>query len=91
MGMSTHVVGFKPPNEKWRKMKSIYDACEEAGVTAPDEVYDFFEDCKPDPAGVQVDLKKVVKPWHDECSDGFEIDLKALPKDVTVIRFFNSW
>jgi hypothetical protein len=43
MGMSTHVVGFKPPDEKWRKMKAVWDACEAAGTDPPAAVSKFFE------------------------------------------------
>lgn len=25
MGMSTHVIGFIPPDAKWREMKDVYD------------------------------------------------------------------
>ena len=42
MGMSTHVVGFKPANAKWLNMKAIWDACQEAEIAVPDEVGDFF-------------------------------------------------
>ena len=34
MGMSTRVEGFKPVDDKWRKMKAIHDACmEERGAS----------------------------------------------------------
>lgn len=57
MGMSTHVVGFIPPDEKWQKMKAVWDACRAAGVEVPEDVCDFFEGGEPDPAGVEVMLK----------------------------------
>lgn len=27
MGMSMHVVGYKPADEHWKKMKAAWDAC----------------------------------------------------------------
>jgi hypothetical protein len=89
MGMSTHVVGFRPPDEKWKKMKKIWDSCQEAGVAVPKEVAEFFDDCEPDPAGVEVEIK--THPYHDESRDGYEVHLSEIPKDVTLIRFFNSY
>ncbi len=94
MGMSTNIVGFKPPDEKWRKMKAISDACLAAGVSRPPEVNEFFEYIKvPDGAGVQVELNS-----HECCREfkaagksGFEIDITKLPKDVTIIRFWNGY
>jgi len=89
MSMSTHVIGFKPPDEKWNKMKAIYDACEVAGVPIPSEVDDFFDGEGPDPAGVEVKLTP--REWQDDMRQGYEIDIDSLPKGVKTIRFYNSW
>lgn len=93
MSMSTNVIGFKPPDEKWHKMKAVWDACVAAGIEAPKEVCKFFEYVGPDESGVEVELQD-----HDCCTEylndsenGFEIDVKKLPKDVTIIRFWNGW
>ena len=43
MGMSSHVTGFKLPDEKWKKMKAIYDACKVANISPPQEVNEFFD------------------------------------------------
>jgi len=90
MGMSTSVIGFKEPDERFKKMYAIYKACEEADVDIPDEVDDFFEGEPPDPRGVKVyDLP--VKPYNENMEDGYELRLSEVPKDITVIRFSNSW
>lgn len=89
MSMSTHVVGFRPPDEKWQQMKKVWDACKAAGITIPREVIEFFNDCDPDPAGVEVGI--LHSEWANNSSSGYEVDIRKLPKDVTVIRFFNSW
>lgn len=93
MSMHTYLVAFHPPDEKWRKMKSVYDACVGAGVKAPDEVYDFFNDEKPDESGVKIDLKghESVSLWSRDMEVGFEIDISKLPKGVKTIRFINSY
>jgi hypothetical protein len=93
MSMSTHIVGFKPPDEKWKAMKAIWEACERGHVPLPREVIDFFAGNPPDDAGVEVPLDKhaCVSPHKSEGQNGYEVDVTALPKDVTIIRFFNSW
>lgn len=95
MGMSTHVVGFKPPDAKWKAMKKVWDACAMAGIEAPRQVEKFFEHETPDDAGVEVDLKrhdsKCCRDFNTEGAQGFEIDLTKIPKDITLLRFFNSW
>lgn len=91
--METRVVGIKPPDEKWKAMKKVWDACSEAGVEPPVEVLEFFGDEDPDDAGVVVGLgdHSCVKEYRAEMQQGFEIVIDALPKDVKIIRFYNSW
>lgn len=96
MSMSTHVMGFKPPDAKWHMMKAVYDACIAAGLSVPSEVSAFFGHDAPDPAGVTVSqdaLQKcgAVKRYQAEMEDGFDIDIKKLPPDVTVVRVVNSY
>lgn len=96
MGMSTHVVGFKPPDDKWEAMKEVWVACAAARVDLPEEVEKLFGGEPPDPEGVEVsedELRNIgaVRRWEGESSVGVEIAVSLLPKDVTVIRFYNAW
>lgn len=89
--MSTSVIGFAPPDEKWKKMKAIYDSCEAAGIDVPDEVDEFFDGETPDPAGVSVDLDSLLEDWSTESQQGYQIEIAKLPKNVKILRFYNSW
>jgi hypothetical protein len=104
--MHTHVIGFRPPDAKWKKMKEVHDACIAANVEIPEEVDEFFNWNPPDLSGVMVELEDrhldpakgatpknfgAVKPWHADMREGFEVDVTKLPKDVTIIRFYNSY
>lgn len=93
MGMSTHVVGFKPPDDKWKKMKAVWDACSKAGISVPDDVLEFFGHATPDSKGVEVEIEdhECCDEYNARESQGFEINIKKLPPDVTVIRFYNSY
>jgi hypothetical protein len=96
MSMTTHVRAFKPPGEKWQQMKAVWDACKAVGIDPPREVGRYFEDTDPDPTGVVIDENTLVdlgvlRGWSDQYREGREIDVTKLPKDVTVIRFYNSW
>jgi len=76
-------------------MYEVYRACYAAGIKAPSEVIQFF-DCKDfasiDTEGIEVPLtKECYKEWSDNGRSGFELDINKLPKDVTVVRFYNSW
>ena len=91
MSMSTYVVAFRPPNERWREMKAVYDACILAGIDTPDEVHDFFNGEMPDTSGVEIRIDDILEKWGDDSRDGYQLELSKLPKEVTVIRFYNSW
>jgi len=93
--MSSYVVGFVPPDEKFKQMKKVYDTCTEAGVDVPSEVWEFFDHDVPNDAGVSVNIDKFVEEIspHD-CADGWQIDLDTLAKEmphVKKIQFINSY
>lgn len=93
MAMTTHVVGFRPPDAEWDKMKTVWDACEEVGAPIPDVVSAFFDHEDPgDKPGQEVDIKAAVSHWSDEFSNiGYEIDVRTLPTNVNIIRVYNSY
>lgn len=92
MGMSTHVVGVRPPDDAWKKHKAVWDACMEANVPVPKATLDFFEGEDPDDAGVLAELSMdVAVEWSDGGSAGFEVHIEKLPEGVKRLRFYNSW
>lgn len=85
-----HVIGFKPPDDKWKKMKAVWDTCLRAGVAAPEEVGQFFNWTAPDEQGVEVAQKEL--PVRELAGEsGFELDVTKLDKDIKIVRFFCSW
>lgn len=92
MGMSTHVVGFKPVDEKWIKFKAIWDSCLESNVVVPTEVKEYFDDEHPgDSPGMEVDIFESYKEYTEDMIEGYEIDLSKLPDGVQFIRVYNSY
>jgi hypothetical protein len=92
MGMSTDIVGYRPADEQWKKMKAAWDACNAAGIPPPTEVSEFFDDEYPDDTpGQEVALGMAKREWSDDYRQGFEIDIEALPHGVRYLRFYNSW
>jgi hypothetical protein len=97
MGMLSYTVGIKPPDETWRKMVAVYDACADAGIDPPRDVENYFAGDRPDDAGVIVEDATLrdcgaVREWTDgDMREGIEVDLTKIPKDITVIRFINSY
>lgn len=99
MSMSTHLVGIKPPDKKWKAMKAAYDACIEADIPVPEEVEKFFEYEVPDSKGVPIELSKQiggvlafgVTYFTEEGKSGYEVELDKLPEDIKILRFYNSW
>lgn len=92
MSMSTRVVGFRPPDEKWNQMKVIWDACKAAGIRPPTDVETFFDGREPEPRGIEIRIP--AEKWNDGpngVSEGFEVEVAKIPDHVTHIRFINSW
>lgn len=91
MGMSMHITGFRPADDRWKRMKAVYEACEAAGVDVPEDVEEFFDYQSPgDKPGMEVEIEdsEAVSEWHDECGSGYEIDVAKLPKDIVIIRVY---
>lgn len=97
MSMSMRVRGIRPGDEKWQKMKGIYDACESMDIDIPEEVLDFFDGEEPCPDGVEINLTDgrhaVAREYKDAKmnAEGYDIDVADIPKDVKTIRFYCSW
>lgn len=94
MGMSMHVVGYRPADDEWKRKKAVWDACKAAGVNLPKEVDDFFDSSDPgDSPGMEVALMgKGAERWDGNSSrEGFQVDVEALPPGVRYVRFYCSW
>lgn len=95
MGMSTHIVGFQPPDLKWDKMKGVYVACKAAGIELPVEVEMFFGGEDPtNMPGREVNILdwRAVKAYTTQSRDGFEIDIHHPDlTNIKAIRVFNSY
>lgn len=79
MSMSTHVVGFRPADAKWKEMKTIWETCKRAKIKIPNEVQKFFDGEAPgDKPGQEVEVN--AKEWKDEHREGYELDLTTLPE-----------
>ncbi len=65
MGISMNLVGFRPGDDLWKKMISIWDSCRELGIEPPEQVLEFFQGEYPaDNSGMEVDIKSSYKKKH---------------------------
>ena len=87
MGCDISVIGFRPPDEKWKKMKAVYDACQVAGIKTPKEVHDFFGWDTPSDDGVTVDIKSAAEYQRNDDSECIKVDIRKLPQDVNILIF----
>lgn len=93
MSLSIRIKGFVPPDNTWKQMKAVWDACEAADIPVPREVSEFFNDATPDERGVEHNLENspAVIKYSDAERDGFEVDLSKLKTSIRVIRFYISY
>lgn len=90
MGMSTHIKGVREPTEQFKKMRTAWFACVEAGCEPPEEVLSYFDETTPTTNGDEVQI--TVHPYRPyEMAEGHRIILSELPDDVHEIVFYNSW
>lgn len=92
--MDCYVNGIKPANEKFKQMKAIWDMCDKADIKVPEEVGDFFGWEEPSQYGVVVsqnELGDAIEELKEEYTDGYLVYLDRLPKDVKVLKFYNSY
>lgn len=96
--MSTHITAFIPDtDETYQKHKKVLLACKEAEVDLPKATaeyfgYDYPEDCALEEK-LTFNLKEGehYRKFRNEYSNGFEIDINKIPKEVKTIRFYNSY
>ena len=100
MGMSTHIKAFSNKGDsEYEIYKDVYLACLKAKVQLPKEVAWYFNCDRADYADADISEKTEIpleKDVHYELHDeenkqGFIVDLKDLPKDVTKLIFYNSY
>lgn len=92
MGMTTHIVGYRPEDEKWHQMKAVWDACVKAGTDTPHEVVRFFDGMPPESkCGLEVDISNATREYQTRGVGGHEVDISKLPKDVSIIRFYKAY
>ena len=91
MSVSLSVNGYKPADEKWAKMKEIWDTCKSLGFQPPKEVCTFFDGEPPgDKPGMECSLGDSISDWCSEYESGYEIDVSKIPVDIRVIRAYLS-
>ena len=72
-------------------MKAAYDACRDAGVSPPSDIWDFFDGEAPTDNGMEVEIDEALSEYSEDSSSGYDLDLSKLPKGIKIIRFYNSW
>lgn len=95
MSMSTYLIGIKPKDENWHRMRMILELCERGKVQAPAEVLKYFEgapDRSDDGVLVYLSAQSVgCKEYVSDSKEGFDVDLSKLDPEIKILRFVNSW
>ena len=91
--MSTYIEAIIPVDgDKYRSMRKVRDACEQADITLPSVVQEFFYDkygeCRTTELGRVVDIPHAATSGDIEYGEGKIIDLTKLPEGVTKLRIY---
>lgn len=90
MGVRVYIEAILEETPQYKKMKAIYDLCEEAYVEIPKEVLDFLEEHSPSKYGMGIQIEEAIKKMEGDCDEGtiYLVDLTKIPKGVTMLRIF---
>ncbi len=97
MSMFSSIKGVRDLDGKFAEMARIKDLCEDAGVSIPEEVMEYFGGRYREATSYlrakmeEVDISCAVTESHPDSTDLWEVDLKKLPSEVKAIRFTNSY
>ena len=92
MSTSYDVIGMKVQDEKWEKMKNVWNTCRVAGIDVPEEVETFFDWNNPNEMhGMQVDISNAISQPSLEEYVAWDVDIDKLPPDIKVVRFRISY
>jgi hypothetical protein len=92
--MSTRVCAFIAPNDPtFLKHQKVFLACQEAGISLPDETAEYFDTRWPENYALEqkLSIKIPIHEYREEMTEGYEVFIADLPKGVFKIRFTNSW
>lgn len=97
MSMSTHVIAFRDMDGEFKRILEAKKFCDERHLSYPKEVEAYFRGY----AGISenglreqfltVNIDTILTRWQDESSAGYELEVTQLPKEVKILRFYNSW
>ncbi len=95
MSMTCLIRAVLAADDNYDKMYAVYEACNKAGISYPQEVRDYFgsaiDDCTVKKAGAIKYIK--VEPQFDEESyeQVYTVELDKLPKSTKAIQMGLSW
>ena len=94
MSIGLYISGMSEPDEEFRKLKAVYDACKAADVLPenyPPEVEHYFGGYEPeDLMGKDIDIDAAIIKGDKYMSTDFTVDITLLPPGVKYIRFWMS-
>jgi len=91
MGMNTFVEGFRPPDEEWKRMATIYNLCLKSKISVPEKVLAFFNDAPPHENGVLIDIGDCVEYFTEDVVQSWTVNITKLPEGIKHIKFTNSY
>jgi hypothetical protein len=96
MGMNTHIVGVRDLDKKFKDMMMVKKACDKADIGYPSEIMEYFGSCAyENEKYLRTEMEEIsldsIKKWSTDSEEGWEIDIKDIPKEAKSIRIVHSW
>ena len=87
MSMDVFFHGIVEPDDEFKKKYDAFIACEKAGINPPDELWEYFNNERPNPSGLVTHIESTsvrISEYTTVC----EIDLKSLRPDISKIQIY---
>lgn len=97
MSMSTHIHAFRDMDGEFKRMMDAKVYCDAHSLSYPREVDTYFRGSAEESEQylrdemLEIDIRDALTDYSDHSSQGYEVDVSKLPKEVKTIRFVNSW
>lgn len=95
MGMSTHLTGIRNMDANFKEMLEMKQLCDAKGFSYPVEVTEYFGNHLGESdkyiAEQMLHVEIPHKEFEEDMTEGIEIEVKDIPKEVKTILFYNSW
>jgi len=83
--VNLQVTALCKPDDQFQSMKKVWEACTEALLDVPDEVYEYFGEEGPGDDDMMAEDVELTE-FSENMVDGWQINLSELPENAEILQ-----